>query len=148
MLTSSLDECEPFRKGRDICNQLFDDEAVDFGLDCSQFLVKYGKTNTETPWYQDQSYYPSSIPDLRAANVWLALGDGKAEMGCKCYKPTPLESRKLHPHFVRPLRVQGTKKQNKRKPTEGRKLVFLLKNRGAFNKKQKEVVRLEVYIEG
>jgi len=30
----------------------------------------------------------------------------------------------------------------------GQKTRFLLKNRGACNKKQKEVVRLEVYIEG
>ena len=98
VLTSSLDECEHFRKGRDICNQLFADESVDFGLDCSQFLVKFGKTNTETPWHQDQSYYPSSIPDLRAANVWLALEDVTVQMGCMCYKPTPLASRELQPH--------------------------------------------------
>jgi ectoine hydroxylase-related dioxygenase (phytanoyl-CoA dioxygenase family) len=98
VLTSALDECEHFRKGGQICNQLFDDEKVDFGLDCSQFLVKYANTNTETPWHQDQSYYPSSIPDKRAANVWLALEDVTVEMGCMCYKRCPLATGKLAPH--------------------------------------------------
>ena len=72
VLTSLLDECEHFRKGRDICNQLYGDST--FALDCSQLLVKYPRTATETPWHQDQSYYPN-LPDLRAANVWLALED-------------------------------------------------------------------------
>jgi ectoine hydroxylase-related dioxygenase (phytanoyl-CoA dioxygenase family) len=97
-LTSLLDECEHFRKGREICNQLFDDESVDFGLDCSQFLVKYANTKTETPWHQDQSYYPASIPDTRSANVWLALEDVTIEMGCMCFKPVPLDSKQLSPH--------------------------------------------------
>lgn len=97
-LTSALDECEHFRKGREICNQLFDDETVDFALDCSQFLVKCAKTNTETPWHQDQSYYPSSIPDKRAANVWLALEDCTVEMGCMWFHPVPLGADKLSVH--------------------------------------------------
>jgi hypothetical protein len=97
-LTSELDECEHFRKGRDICNALFDDDGVDFGLDCSQLLVKYAKTKTETPWHQDQSYYPASIPDKRAANVWLALEDVTIEMGCMCFKPVRLGDENLAPH--------------------------------------------------
>lgn len=48
--------------------------------------------------HQDQSYYPSSIPDTRAANVWLALEDVTVEMGCMQFKSVPLESRKLLPH--------------------------------------------------
>jgi phytanoyl-CoA hydroxylase len=89
-LTSQLDECEHFRKGRDICNVLFDDDEADFGLDCSQFLVKYANTKTETPWHQDQSYYPASLADKRGANVWLALEDVTVEMGCMRYKSSPL----------------------------------------------------------
>jgi len=102
MLTSQLDECEHFRKGRDICNALFDDEDVDFALDCSQMLVKFANTRTETPWHQDQSYYPTSLPDKRAANVWLALEDCTVDMGCMQFKPVPLveggKDGKLAPH--------------------------------------------------
>jgi len=50
VLTSLLDECEHFRKGRDICNQLYGGGC--FALDCSQILVKFAKTATETPWHQ------------------------------------------------------------------------------------------------
>ena len=76
VLTSLLDECEHFRKGRDICNQVIDTIFLGlpvasrahmhrsqtqllqlygdgcFALDCSQILVKFPKTATETPWHQ------------------------------------------------------------------------------------------------
>jgi hypothetical protein len=45
----------------------------------------------------------------------------------------------------------GGARYEKTKQTQtdrGQKIRFLFKNRGACNKKQKEVVRLEVYIEG
>ena len=97
--TSALDECEHFRKGASICDQLFGGAAPGtFGLDCSQLLVKPARTATETPWHQDQSYYPAALPDLRAANVWLALADVTEEMGCMAYKSVPLSARELSPH--------------------------------------------------
>ena len=95
-LTSQLDECEHFRKGRDICHQLYGEGP--FGLDCSQFLVKFAKTATETPWHQDQSYYPSELEDKRAANVWLALEDCAVDSGCMQFLPVPLSSHALSPH--------------------------------------------------
>jgi len=96
VLTSLLDECEHFRKGRDICNQLYGGGC--FALDCSQILVKFAKTATETPWHQDQSYYPSNIEDKRATNVWLALEDCSVESGCLRFSPVPISSNKLAPH--------------------------------------------------
>jgi len=100
VLTSALDECEHFRKGRDICNALFDDDAVDFALDCSQILVKPAGSMTATPWHQDQSYYPDALVDKRAANVWLALEDVSVEMGCMQFHPVPLAegAGKFAPH--------------------------------------------------
>ena len=98
ILTSALDECEHFRKGRDICNALFGDDDVDFALDCSQILVKPAKSMTATPWHQDQSYYPDALPDKRAANVWLALEDCDVDMGCMQFHPAPLAATDLRPH--------------------------------------------------
>ena len=100
-LTSLLDECELFRKGEDICNQLYGNVSgriEKFGLDCSQFLIKYPHTNTETPWHQDQSYYPSHLEDTRAANVWLALDECTVESGCLRFLPVPLSRKVLTPH--------------------------------------------------
>jgi len=96
MLTSLLDECEHFRKGRDIVNQLYGDST--FALDCSQLLVKFEKTATVTPWHQDQSYYPMALSDKRSANVWLALEDCTVESGCMAFHPTPLATGSLAPH--------------------------------------------------
>jgi ectoine hydroxylase-related dioxygenase (phytanoyl-CoA dioxygenase family) len=100
-LTSLLDECELFRKGEDICNQLYEGDSgkiEKFGLDCSQVLVKFPQTATETPWHQDQSYYPSSLEDKRAANVWLALDECTVESGCLRFLPVPLSKKVLTPH--------------------------------------------------
>ena len=100
-LTSLLDECELFRKGEDICNQLYEGESgrpERFGLDCSQLLVKFPQTATETPWHQDQSYYPSCLEDKRAANVWLALDECTVESGCLRFLPVPLSKKVLTPH--------------------------------------------------
>ena len=100
-LTSLLDECELFRKGQDICDQLYGGESgkiEKFGLDCSQLLVKFPHTNTETPWHQDQSYYPSCLDDKRAANVWLALDEVTVQNGCLKFLPVPLSQKELTSH--------------------------------------------------
>ena len=104
-LTSKLDGCEHFRKGEDIANQLYyksmgRKQRENFGLDCSQFLVKFPKTMTETPWHQDQSYYPPGLVDMdtRACNIWLALEDCTVESGCLHFIPTPLSCTELSPH--------------------------------------------------
>ena len=100
-LTSLLDECELFRKGEDICNQLYGSysgKTERFGLDCSQLLVKFPNSATETPGHQDQSYYPSGLKDTRSANVWLALDECTVDSGCLRFISSPLSSKVLTPH--------------------------------------------------
>jgi phytanoyl-CoA hydroxylase len=101
VLTSKLDACEHFRKGEDIAEQLYAREnsgkKENWGLDCAQMIVKMAKTDTETPWHQDQSYYPDLI-DKRACNIWLALEDCTVESGCMRFLPTPINYTKLSPH--------------------------------------------------
>jgi len=106
-LTSKLDGCEHFRKGEDIAEQLYTTNTAtttrskrreNWGLDCAQMIVKMAKTNTETPWHQDQSYYPTELVDKRACNVWLALEDCTVESGCMRFLPTSLNCTELSPH--------------------------------------------------
>jgi phytanoyl-CoA hydroxylase len=101
-LTSKLDHCEHFRKGIEIANTLYggseSSQTESWGLDCSQFIVKFAKTETETPWHQDQSYYPDELVDKRACNIWLALEECTVESGCMRFIPTPLSSTLLSPH--------------------------------------------------
>jgi hypothetical protein len=54
-------------------------------------------------------------------------------------KPSFAHSKMWRPRYEKTKQTQTDR---------GQKTRFLLKNRGACNKKQKEVVRLEVYIEG
>ena len=103
VLTSQLDCCEHFRKGEDIAEQLYGHASgqgrrENWGLDCAQFIVKFPKTKTETPWHQDQSYYPDALVDKRACNIWLALEDCSIESGCMRFIPTPLSCTDLTEH--------------------------------------------------
>ena len=68
----------------------------------NQFLVKQPHTKTDTPWHQDQSYY-IQLPDPRACNLWLALGDVTEEMGCLWFEDSPLDA----PIPLRPHRPAG-----------------------------------------
>ena len=103
VLTSKLDGCEHFRIGEEIAEQLYTpvgckSRTENWGLDCAQFIVKFAHTDTETPWHQDQSYYPDELTDKRACNIWLALEDCTVESGCMRFVPTPLTCSELTPH--------------------------------------------------
>lgn len=55
---------------------------------------------TDTPWHQDQSYY-ISLSDPRACNLWLALVDVTADMGCLWFADAPLDAPgPLRPHHA------------------------------------------------
>jgi phytanoyl-CoA hydroxylase len=97
-LTSALDENLLISRGRAISDQLYGDAAGTWALDMNQFLVKAPQSLTDTPIHQDQSYY-ITLPDPRAANIWLALGDVTEEMGCLFFEDAPLDaSVPLRPH--------------------------------------------------
>lgn len=120
-LTSELDESEYMRAARAISDQLYGDPAGTWAMDMNQFLVKMPHTLTDTPWHQarrharraspiddrtccaqDQSYYVP-LPDTRACNLWLALGDVSVDMGCLWFIDSPLDA----PLPLRPHRPAG-----------------------------------------
>ena len=43
-------------------------------------------TDTETPWHQDESYWPD-LPDKRAVSCWVAIDDVTVENGCMWFVP-------------------------------------------------------------
>jgi len=107
VLTKDLDGCEFFRKGKDICNQLygpFKDQTQDrdFTLEQCQFLCKFPKTNTETPWHQDAAYWDPlyfTLPDDVSGNIWMALEDCTIESGCLAFSPVSLRAKSIAKHW-------------------------------------------------
>ena len=98
-ITSALDENEFIVNSRAISDALYGDAQGTWALDMNQFLVKQPYTKTDTPFHQDQSYYVD-LPDPRACNLWLALGDVTEDMGCLFFEDSPLASpAPLRPHW-------------------------------------------------
>ena len=98
-ITSALDENEFIQSSRVISDSLYGDASGTWSLDMNQFLVKQPQTKTDTPWHQDQSYYVD-LPDQRACNLWLALGDVSEDMGCLWFENSPLAAPEpLRPHW-------------------------------------------------
>ena len=54
-----------------------DDVAFDFDM----LIYKHPHTDTETPWHQDEAYWPSGMTDKRAVTVWCALDDATIDNG-------------------------------------------------------------------
>ena len=98
----SLMDASTFERGEDIANQLYYNgtgRRENWGLDCSQFLVKFPKTMTETPWHQDQSYYPPGLVDMDASMQRLACAGGLyRRQWLPPFIPTPLSCNELSPH--------------------------------------------------
>ncbi|CAH1782921.1 unnamed protein product [Owenia fusiformis] len=55
-------------------------------LDFDMLISKGPHTNTETPWHQDESYWPDQ-PDKRAASFWVALDESTVDNGCMWFVP-------------------------------------------------------------
>lgn len=61
-----------------VCRALLgDDTAFDFDMT----IWKNPHTATETPWHQDEAYWPSGMTDKRAITLWCALDDSTIENG-------------------------------------------------------------------
>ena len=58
----------------------------DMALDFDMLIDKAPRTNTPTPWHQDEAYW-IDMPDKRAATCWLALDDATVEKGCMWFVP-------------------------------------------------------------
>eukprot|EP00939_MAST-03C_sp_MAST-3C-sp1_P005151 g5151.t1 len=57
----------------------------DASFDFDMLIYKEPKTETETPWHQDEAYWPSGIEDKRAITMWTALDDTIADNGAMWY---------------------------------------------------------------
>ena len=69
----------------------------DMEFDFDMLINKFPKSNTSTPWHQDESYWPD-MPDKRAVSCWVALDDATLDNGCMWFvKGSHLEPT-LRPH--------------------------------------------------
>eukprot|EP00756_Hemistasia_phaeocysticola_P048054 Hpha_TRINITY_DN22497_c0_g1::TRINITY_DN22497_c0_g1_i1::g.95157::m.95157 len=53
----------------------------DMGFDFDMLIFKDAKTDTETPWHQDEAYWPAGMTDKRAITVWAALDEATIDNG-------------------------------------------------------------------
>ena len=56
---------------------LGDDTVFDFDM----LIYKEANSMTETPWHQDEAYWPSGMTDKRAITVWTALDEASLDNG-------------------------------------------------------------------
>jgi len=65
-----------------VCKSLLgQDTAFDFDM----LIYKDPHTATETPWHQDEAYWPSGMSDKRAITVWCALDEATVDNGAMWY---------------------------------------------------------------
>ena len=57
----------------------------DMAFDFDMLIFKDANTETETPWHQDEAYWPAGMADKRAITVWTALDAATKENGCMWY---------------------------------------------------------------
>lgn len=69
----------------------------DISFDFDMLIWKDPRTETETPWHQDEAYWPSGMTDKRALTVWTALDRATIDNGAMWYVSGSHRA-KLHPH--------------------------------------------------
>lgn len=74
-------------------NKLFSGDDMVFDFD--HLIFKEGQTKTETPWHQDEAYWPT-MEDKRATSCWVAMDDTTVENGCIWF--IPKSHLKILPH--------------------------------------------------
>jgi len=58
----------------------------DIEFDFDMLIYKAPFTNTDTPWHQDEGYWPD-MPDKRAVSCWVALDKVTVDNGCMWFIP-------------------------------------------------------------
>lgn len=56
-----------------------------WAFDFDMLIFKPERSDTETPWHQDEAYWPAGIADKRAITFWVALDDARVENGAMWY---------------------------------------------------------------
>ena len=59
----------------------------EISFDFDMLIYKPALSATETPWHQDEAYWPSQIPDKQAITVWTALDRSTKENGAMWFVP-------------------------------------------------------------
>ena len=73
---------------------LGEDTAFDFDMT----IWKNAQSQTDTPWHQDQAYWPKGMRDKRAMTVWAALDDATMDNGAMWYVDRSHLCEEIHPH--------------------------------------------------
>ena len=59
----------------------------EISFDFDMLIYKPAHSMTETPWHQDEAYWPSEIPDKQAITVWTALDPATKANGAMWFVP-------------------------------------------------------------
>ena len=57
----------------------------DMAFDFDMLIFKDANTETETPWHQDEAYWPAGMTDKRAITMWTALDEATKANGSMWY---------------------------------------------------------------
>ncbi len=69
----------------------------DFSFDFDMLIYKDANTETETPWHQDEAYWPKGMSDKRAITMWTALDEATINNGAMWFIAGSHEH-ELYPH--------------------------------------------------
>jgi hypothetical protein len=72
--------------------------GVDAAFDFDMLIWKEARTETETPWHQDEAYWPEGMTDKRALTVWCALDEATVDNGCMWHLPGSHRNPALYEH--------------------------------------------------
>lgn len=79
-----LAESAFFRRSLRIARVLL---GEDLERDMDMLIDKAPRTDTPTPWHQDQAYWMPGMPDRRSVSCWLALDATTLDNGCMWFVP-------------------------------------------------------------
>ena len=69
----------------------------DLSFDFDMLIFKEPNTATETPWHQDEAYWPDGMTDKRAITIWCALDEARIDNGAMWFV-SGSHLGELHPH--------------------------------------------------
>eukprot|EP00501_MAST-03F_sp_TOSAG23-6_P001607 GSMAST32.ASY1.ANO1.1674.1 assembled CDS len=73
--------------------------GIDAAFDFDMLIWKNARTITETPWHQDEAYWPKGMTDKRTLTVWCALDEATIDNGAMWFiKGSHSHENGLRPH--------------------------------------------------
>jgi len=96
------------QRSRIIAQMLMGD---DISFDFDMLIYKDGSTLTDTPWHQDEGYWPRGMEDKRAVSVWTAMDHTTVENGCMWFVPGSQDHLREHKQVVEGKHVLTVKEE-------------------------------------